>query len=485
MHASVSVVTVCSLLLLAVMAAGGCSSSGADPASGAATGGFTDYRSGTRLRASVAGTADVAAVKTLHDAQLDVDCSFQMTKDGAHHCTPSPTEATGYIYFNDAACTNRVLTVKAGCAPPKYATSATSCPYTQRVFPVGAKAGPVALYAMQDGKCVSSGASSATDELYAVGDELDLSMFVKGSKQRRPGTPHLEVQYIVGDDGSEAFDQYFDTQLSTSCNFPSNLPTGVCAPPTAWDTHGEFTDSACANIGTVTSRGGGTCADDPPFVDVNELDACGVTTFRIARVGAAYSGPVYTRFGDGTCGASMPADSWHTVVDDIPVNSLPLVTHGHAGSGRVQHRTSVSDGVTVLVSGLYDSQLDAPCSAATTTDGKLRCVLYSDTNSLHFYGIKYADAACTNAVVLQSAPAECTKGKLPTFITDYADAPAAPACGERVATAYTVGGAVPLSTYYEKQGTGCAVQIAKPTDLFTTLTVLDPAMLAELSLRTE
>ena len=128
--------------------------------------------SGTRLKAKYIAGADGSKLydsDVMHDSQLNVDCKFTAGADGQMRCVPvvAPAAITTFIYFKNAACSERIALLEpgpVGCTPalPTYVFAKDSPPYcgaaedelATHVYPLGSLIGASSpVYRMNGSNC--------------------------------------------------------------------------------------------------------------------------------------------------------------------------------------------------------------------------------------------------------------------------------------------------------------------------------------------
>jgi hypothetical protein len=115
------------------------------------------------------------------DSMLGIDCYFDVAGDGKTRCLPA-TYADG-AYFNDAACTQPIATFPSdnpcnGPFPAYASVPDTNCPPRTKIFAIGAKVTPAAVYGLNGATCVTRGVSG---EFHALGAEVVPSTFASAT----------------------------------------------------------------------------------------------------------------------------------------------------------------------------------------------------------------------------------------------------------------------------------------------------------------
>ena len=141
-------------------------------------------QSGSRLKAMYNVGSDGSKVfASLHDSQLNVDCSFEGASDGSTRCLPSGAQAGGF--FSDPQCSQSLGFAAIGCVTPVYAVQyETICRISIKIFPVtGTFNGSV--YTGNATSCTAylPAAANPSDNFYNLGPEVSPSSFVQATLQ--------------------------------------------------------------------------------------------------------------------------------------------------------------------------------------------------------------------------------------------------------------------------------------------------------------
>ena len=142
-------------------------------------------QSGSRLKAMYNVGSDGSKVfASLHDSQLNVDCSFGGASDGSTRCLPSGAQVGGE-FFSDPQCSQALGFVGSqGCVTPVYAVQyETICRISIKIFPVtGTFNGSV--YTGNATSCTAySPAVVSSYSFYNLGPEVSPSSFVQATLQ--------------------------------------------------------------------------------------------------------------------------------------------------------------------------------------------------------------------------------------------------------------------------------------------------------------
>jgi hypothetical protein len=149
-------------------------------------------QSGSRLKAHYRGGTDGSkAFAWVYDSMLNFSCDLSgLAADGTARCLPADVSSIGWFNFLDAACSQPVLALRNGCAPPGYLTISDqhAGPQARHAYRVGNPVTPANVYTL-----VSSSDGGMTCGLltrsggccyYSLGAELPPSAFVQISVQR-------------------------------------------------------------------------------------------------------------------------------------------------------------------------------------------------------------------------------------------------------------------------------------------------------------
>jgi hypothetical protein len=147
---------------------------------------------------------------------------------------------------------------------------------------------------------------------------------------------------------------------------------------------------------------------------------------------------------------SSPSDA--SSLADVIVYGPPTCTPQPGSRIKVRYYQA-PDGTRIFDS-MYDSMLDASCAAATTSDGKLRCLPGSG-----FEAVLYTDMTCTTPVMQQS-DYDCTT---PAYVLTGVSA--GTCTTPRTLAVYAVGAELPdagadAGALFVKNGTSCTPQPA-------------------------
>ena len=383
----------------------------------------------TRLRLNgkpaAAGT-DPEESYTFRDETLGVDCSFEQVNDaGDWRCIPR--NATGAVYFRDAACKQRIAFWRGACGAKLPTFARDWIPSTDafhriwalrtNLYRLGAKtATPATVYELgSDGSCEASATVPQGDAYTLTAD--DGASLAHGKFEWKKGTSGRIAQArIVPDDAGPVADffigQGFDNEVDAACMVDI---TQKCALSVSTARAG-YSDLACKNeVRSVSSTR--TLARD-------DMGA-------IRRV----TGTMQKVYNDetGTCEALTGDRFVVTFGATVTEASGALKT---IGTGRVRDQRVEIDGLSFIVQHIDTANADAPCFAVDASDGTVRCVPMGSFLR-HFY----TDAQCKTAVLAGS-----TDGETPPYASFYEDL-----CGDH-STIVNVGAkdsATPGALYYK------------------------------------
>lgn len=143
----------------------------------------------------------------------------------------------------------------------------------------------------------------------------------------------LKARFYAGEDGSQQFVGWYDSQLQKNCTF---TPTGDgklrCVVEGLAGRSGYFADTGCSQPTVVVSKG----CTPPSLANASATSAgsCGTTfSLRIANVGAKHVGPVYagTPASCIAAGAAFTTDilDYYDIGADVPLTTYVLGSENH------------------------------------------------------------------------------------------------------------------------------------------------------------
>lgn len=397
------------------------------------------FKSGTRLRARKVTGGGLPVFETFVDSERNgVACAFEPTSegDGQMRCLPSAAQ----FAYTDATCTTKVLllddcqkkSIRYGVGRGASTALCSGITPVVEVREIGAEMPGATTIWLSDGTggC-NSLPISPNQKVYAVGAPLPMSSFVGGKKSLESPKPSIQRPRIKGDDGSEiAIEELVDTSRDAGCTAqrvgppgpaPATMPA-VCAPsPLAFSDPGSFFSDPGCTIGAartpippdcpaprsvlkrLVADGGGTCG--------------GNDGAEVVQLGKEITG--YT----GSPAACTPKAGERPRLFELgaPIasSSLPNLTYGPLGTGRIRPRANAIDGVQLGAATVWDDTLKDSCTPTDFVDGKTFCVppgviTNAPTNT-------FKDAACTEAVLI-TLPCNATKYVLSGSLTCDASA---------------------------------------------------------------
>jgi hypothetical protein len=326
-----------------------------------------EQRSGTRLKLSwyeyPDGARERAYLARIHDAALDRPCELVEWADGVRRCTlevnPHSFMVEPYprVVYADPGCT-RPLGRSSGFVPG-YAFYLEQWmagePKLARAFLPGAVVvpQPTSVYEQRDGSCEPV-AEVSRYAYFELGRELSPDHFVSVTRTQLATSGRVGHVADLSADGLSIWRGYHDHELDVSCS-TEHGPTGQlhCTPAGHVVTH--YADPACREPAVVVPSD----AKDTRFAFAFDQTTWCRTYF---RTGARLEGPIFQRLG-GTCVVASIDDAAAFRVGAplaFPAGSLEVV----ASPERALHDVVTTfDGISSPSLGLYDSELQARCTA--------------------------------------------------------------------------------------------------------------------------
>jgi hypothetical protein len=380
------------------------------------------FGSGTRLRARVYDGGEGAEVfLDWQDTELDLPCSFRRARDGELRCLPlggNPFEAVPLdARYSDADCTEEIWQFWLGqtTVPPACSTGVAMFErpcgepsYAVRRLGQRLPAGSAAFQ-----RDPSTGACSRTQdgllgEGYVFGDEVDPSLFVRGSRTML-GQGRLQPLRIDADDGAFERIGVWDAELETDCQV---VGSGVCAP-TRWAWQSTlYTDAECKTAADMYDPSQQLSAipdlcTTPKYVEDRSIaDECGRRLFRYYEVGEQLPpGSTFVRETSGECVPSeVSPDTFYARGPELSSDWLAPVTEGRVGTGRLRRTTFTSaDGMRVdraRLAVFFDEAAGANCYRVKTCSGDYACGVESNR-------IAFGDSRCSEPLFIASGTADC------------------------------------------------------------------------------
>lgn len=480
-------------LALALLACACTPSAPASPADGGAdTGGGSGVdpndgaRSGSRLKLTWYVFSDgTRQWDSFYDAERKEQCSISATwADGNAYCVP---QATGYLVYADAACTQKLAQVysdpNCAAASDGYVIDYNNdgCTYTPaHLYLRGAKVSTTTYY-LPDGAGGCAGPYSDTFyAYYQVGAEVPTSQLVKLTLSGPSGAGRIGQRYFQSSDGMQFPWTLHDALLGADCSgyAVSDDATSAACTPDASYTY-DFHDGSCTQPEVEL---GPACAT-PHYAALFPQTACPSDTPTFYPVGAQLPNtPLYTQSG-GTCSSTTAVDGDRYFATGTALELAQLSRAPDAVAGRrlqLVHYTT-ADGLRSRDFTLYDTQKATTCYPTTLPDGTMRCIAFGPAIDTY-----YRDAACTDPVQLAeiyTGPAGCAAPTIPKYGQVYiSPAPGTCTYGEElhaISTPYAgtvysnASGTCAVYTPYE--GEMYSVGPAVPLTDFVTATIsIDP-----------
>jgi hypothetical protein len=316
------------------------------------------------------------------DRERDESCAAEPWLDGVVRCTPD-VELVPRKLFTDAACTTRVTD-----NPQTYRYVADyddKCGVRRlwHVFPV-VRTVPVGqvYYIALDGKCYP--ASTMSNQLGVLGDELAPDVFARLDIRNAPQDQRVAVRSRVGDDGLALPLALHDALLGPAV--VAHGETDVAAPRESVSATGSalfFADDACTRAYVRVDRG---CPAPPSAVTE-------AATY-VAIGERASSSPMYAH-PVGACErlASPPDGDFFELLTDSPIALASLtVTRADHPAHRLAVQHATTGHATLRLRELFDITLGGECVPRRFADDVIRCA--PDPAAAALVPGLFADAAC-------------------------------------------------------------------------------------------
>lgn len=468
---------------------------------------LSGYASGSRLRARVLdGGGDPVRFEGFVDSKLGVRCDFAYAEDGVARCLPSGTAVS---YFADAACSQPVIVVSAGCAaPPAYALwptsgSASFCNWeprlpagAQKVLARDAPLGSVpTLYSPQGSSCAAASPQPSPGATVYAAHVLAPGTFVAAMEATDPRGARIGARVILADDGAAEVFGYFDETEHAACDVIQESigwQSDLCIPTTmAWAN--QWADAACTQ---VAAHIGQQCPKPTIAVDASFMGNCwGKPTLHAYAIGA----PIATSYtgSAGMCSTLAPdGEVTFATAGPIDLSTIPAVGIEPIGAAELRaYFRSSPDGVPILPDGLgmlpnsegalfRDASRNADCWAMQLADGSWRCLptAYALAGDTQYF----SDSACTQEIVDAgdfSAPCPAPDPVVALRVPS-------PTCGTdvRVQGIYALGASMAGGSVYAtaRSGGPCSTASLPAGDRVYALGApIDPATFPPISERTE
>ncbi len=347
-------------------------------------------------------------VRDFFDTMLSTPCVMMRTADGKTRCVSKARGLGSYGVFSDAQCTHQVSFARCSDYDMEYTTSCAAPTLSK-----AASSAPT-VYSNRGGACTALPATSGAT--YATGTTpVDPSFFVAFSPAVVPLDPTSEAVIWVGDDGTRVWSDQApswlrDTMSGTDANLGTTPDGALRALPRGMPDIGVyFVDGACKELAVMSIA----CPFEPAPLFARrgdaEATACGGGGgLHIFSVGPTWSGQAFFTV-NAMC---------------VPVPDLSSVTASYAPIGAEVDLTNRSRATTTtlgadarLTAVAYtlgghllppreswiDTQMNIPCSPGKAADGVFRCVPGGEIGALE----EYADAECTQRLVMLNTPSSC------------------------------------------------------------------------------
>jgi hypothetical protein len=335
-----------------------------------------DVVEGTSCRAQIAGTPGGVVTGIFDDDGL--------------RCIPTGDEAV----FLDAACTVAVGRARSDLFPTHFVAYDRG---PVRVFRAGAPIDPpTEVFGIRDGACV--GPQPVTEELqyYATRSQVPITSLARFEQTTAQGD-RVEVPLLTTDDGWQVPLGIIDSTYQVVCAPQVTAGDVVPCEPIGGVPAYAYADAACTQ-GVAFAP-----AEPIPTVAVQyRFDGC--PTY--LGVGEIFEGDVY--FTDGTTCflGARPEDQVAFRVTD-PIEVAPLARTIDAVPGRRLQRIGLVDGPLTFASAtLWDTRVDAPCSA-TTIEGVTRCLPTRTITGRTLFG-----PDCTTELAFVEVPQRCEVARM-------------------------------------------------------------------------
>lgn len=342
------------------------------------------FRSGTRLRARVFQHAqEPVAYEGLYDSELGVDCRFRHAEDRHVYCLPDVSSTLeGYPIYADANCTQLATLERAACqeAPRFHLLQEYACDGRTRVFNVSPNGSNTWYEPNARGACVAQ--TDPGRRAFPLTEEVPLSRFVHAELKRTRKS--LEGEALVreiwaGSDGSLA------TRGAASVSHGACEPSSVldptdhtaplrCVPELRAHRANQtfFADATCTEPAAYTTPVAETCETPELVLDLApEGKNCQIggrpkQLFRTQKKLLA----AYTVDYDLACVAAehpeLSGFSYFAIGADFPTHTLPEVSLGAVGEGRVKPL-------------LWQNQAGQPLAQVLSAVGNASPLLWDDT----------------------------------------------------------------------------------------------------------
>ncbi len=409
--------------------------------------------SGDRLRLRVvradssAGAGDTAPtlLEGFFDQEFGRNC-YVVADGGTYRCLPGDWEnAYGTVFFDDAACTTRILSPAPGS--PVSATHLVeygpgpACEATRVFSPITGSVTKTAgqtIYVGGPAACVATTAAAGT--YYTLGAQMPTDRFVEMTPSSIAPDTRIDLQALDGSDGSRSCDNVgttphdgrllYDRDNETSCTIHRAADGTERCLPNGPSVISMFSDPSCSNpLDTTYQRS--ECGEEVPrYTWTADQGSCS-WRFKVHAVGGV-APPLYFNGGieNGTCELVPPGEGETRMLvgaEIAPAMFAAVTQEPIDDGGRLQRGKRVlGEELELVARELYDAEIGAWCTFETMADGSVRCAPGSERDFLGGpfiipQGDFFTDAACTAPIQITGAASSCggvvEPGK--SFVRDY------------------------------------------------------------------
>ena len=381
-----------------------------------------DFVSGLRLRARYHVVEGFQVFTTFHDAQLDLDCTYEDER-GPHvgpaassYCFPADLarHRKGRGPFADRLCTVPVaLAPQSGVGRYVLVEPRDACATAPVTFDAMPPRTELTFLNDDTGACVRSSRVS----VQRFGGRLPPESFVRAVEQTEPRAGRMDVRVLVGDDGSRRVVGGFDRERgeATRTGLTEDGTLRWVPVRSAFIGGGEplFEDAHCAV--PLASKIGRTATC--PLSSVLVLEGtCGGGHY--LALGDRVTNVFHRDVTDACAPASAPDVVAFRLGAAVPAASYAPVISFEIGTPRVRRRAAGVGGDRAITwAELIDGTTREACEVTTTADGSLRC-LPAFAESVLFF----ADSACT-VHAFAHATTGCEPATALSFVRDTLETP--------------------------------------------------------------
>jgi hypothetical protein len=342
------------------------------------------------------------AFSTFHDMQLDTDCGFMRAADGEWRCLPfgflmtaAPTD------FADANCSVAAFVdSRATCNKHRFVrrqdTTTNPCETRYRMYKVGDPLPADQVYwkvPAQPGSpeqaCKLAGILPQAGA-FRIGEELPVSMFVKGKRVPRTDGKPVELVVLESEDGARLDFGWYLPSAGADCGLYTLADKRLhCVPDSIGESTTYFADNTCTQRPSLGHQP--ACGAAPKYVRKAGPNACepGAT---VVALGTRLDNLFW--MSNGACAAiATPLGlQYYREGDPVATDAMPVFDYVQDGSQRLQRRKLVSPGGLRTGGNFYDSQRNDVCVRGFIGD-RYRC-----SPSPVAMGFLFADLNCTQPV---------------------------------------------------------------------------------------